>query len=51
MELLEKLVKKIEDVDSLIDFKKKEAGLTGKASLSNCSHMLHPEASHFALLL
>ena len=39
MELLEMLDKKIEDVDSLIDFKKKEAGLTSKASLPNCSHM------------
>ena len=35
MELLEKLDKKIEDVDNLIDLKKKEAGLTGKVPTGN----------------
>lgn len=39
MELLEKLDKKIEDVDSLIDFKKKEAGMAPSA---NCSRMANP---------
>ena len=42
MELLEKLDKKIEDVDSLIDFKKKETSLTCKAPPPNCSRMANP---------